>query len=78
MRAKETENNALAELMAIEPENRVFEIVPGMTVEEMQCIFFDKTALIEPPYKVFQLNSKGHRYYYRFDENGQPLSLIHI
>lgn len=72
MRAKETENNALAELMAIEPENRVFEIVPGMTVEEMQCIFFDKTALIEPPYKVFQLNSKGHRYYYRFDENGQP------
>lgn len=72
MRAKETENNALAELMATEPENRAFEIVPGMTVEEMQCIFFDKTALIEPPYKVFQLNSKGHRYYYRFDENGQP------
>lgn len=72
MRAKETENNALAELMATEPENRAFEIVPGMTVEEMQCMFFDKTALIEPPYKVFQLNSKGHRYYYRFDENGQP------
>ena len=72
MRAKETENNALAELMATEPENRAFEIVPGMTVEEMQCMFFDETALIEPPYKVFQLNSKGHRYYYRFDENGQP------
>lgn len=72
MRAKETENNALAALMATEPENRAFEIVPGMTVEEMQCMFFDKTALIEPPYKVFQLNSKGHRYYYRFDENGQP------
>lgn len=72
MRAKETENNALAEPMAIEPENRAFEIVPGMTVEEIQCMFFDKTALIEPPYKVFQLNSKGHRYYYRFDENGQP------
>ena len=72
MRAKETENNALAELMATEPESRAFEIVPGMTVEEMQCMFFDKTALIELPYKVFQLNSKGHRYYYRFDENGQP------
>lgn len=72
MRAKETENNALAALMATEPENRAFEIVPGMTVEETQCMFFDKTALIEPPYKVFQLNSKGHRYYYRFDENGQP------
>lgn len=72
MRAKETENNALAELMATEPENRAFEIVPGMTVEEMQFMFFDKAALIEPPYKVFQLNSKGHRYYYRFDGNGQP------
>lgn len=72
MRAKENQNDALAELMAKEPENRAFEIVPGMTVEEMQCMFFDKTALIEPPYKVFQLNSKGHRYYYRFDENGQP------
>ncbi len=72
MRAKEIENDALAALMATEPENRAFEIVPGMTVEEMQCMFFDKTALIEPPYKVFQLNSKGHRYYYRFDENGQP------
>lgn len=73
MRAKEnTTNDALAELMAKEPENRAFEIVPGMTVEEMQCMFFDRTALIEPPYKVFQLNSKGHRYYYRFDENGQP------
>lgn len=65
-------NDALAELMATEPENRAFEIVPGMTVEQMQCMFFDKTALIEPPYKVWQLNSKGHRYYYRFDENGQP------
>lgn len=72
MRAKETENNALAELMATDSENRAFEIIPGMTVEEMQCMFFDKTALIEPPYKVFQLNSKGHRYYYRFDESGQP------
>ena len=65
-------NDALAELMATEPENRAFEIVPGMTVEQMQCMFFDKTALIEPPYKVWQLNSKGHRYYYRFDENVQP------
>ena len=48
-----------------------FEIVPGMTVEEMVAMFFDG-ALIEPPYKVWQLNSKGHRYYYRFDDNGTP------
>lgn len=48
-----------------------FEIVPGMTVEEMTAMFFDG-ALIEPPYKVWQLNSKGHRYYYKFDDNGTP------
>lgn len=49
----------------------VFEIVPGMTVEEMVAMFFNG-ALIEPPYKVWQLNSKGHRYYYKFDDNGTP------
>lgn len=51
----------------------VTEIMPGMTVEEMTAMYFDKNALIEPPYKVYQLNSKGHRYYYRYDEEGQPI-----
>lgn len=51
----------------------VEEIMPGMTVEEMTAMFFDKNALIEPPYKVYQLNSKGYRYYYRYDESGQPI-----
>jgi len=56
-----------------EPEQlSVFEIVPGMTVEEMKNLFFDRDALIEPPYKVFQLNSKGHRYYYKFNDVGEP------
>ena len=49
-----------------------FEILPGMTVEEMTAMFFDADALIEPPYRVWQLNSAGHRYYYRFDEEGNP------
>lgn len=49
-----------------------FEIVPGMTVEEMKAMFFNSDALIEPPYKIWQLNSKGHRYYYRYDEHGNP------
>jgi len=53
-------------------EQASFEIVPGMTVEEMKNLFFDRDALIEPPYKVFQLNSKGHRYYYKFNEFGEP------
>lgn len=50
----------------------IFEILPGMTVEEMTAMFFDEKTLIEPPYKVWQLNSKGHRYYYRYDDNGNP------
>lgn len=49
-----------------------FEIMPGMTVEEMRSMFFDRDTLVEPAYKVYQLNSGGHRYYYRFDEKGNP------
>jgi hypothetical protein len=48
-----------------------YEIAPGMTVEEMTAIFING-ALIEPPYKVWQLNSKGHRYYYKFGDDGTP------
>ena len=48
------------------------EILPGLSVEEMKAIFFDKNALIEPGYRVYQLNSKGHRYYYKYDEFGEP------
>lgn len=58
----------------VQPEQPtgVFEIIPGMTVEEMTAMFFDEKTLIEPPYKVWQLNSKGHRYYYRYDDAGNP------
>ena len=59
----------------VENENKesgAFELLPGVTVEEMKSVFFDTDALIEPPYKVFQLNSKGHRYYYRFNEDNEP------
>lgn len=48
-----------------------YEIAPGMTAEEMKAMFF-ADALIEPSYKVWQLNSKGHRYYYRFNDDGTP------
>lgn len=60
------------EAMEVEQPVRSFELVPGMTVEEMTAMFFNVDALIEPPYKIWQLNSNGHRYYYRYDENGNP------
>lgn len=49
-----------------------YDIMPGMTVEEMKAMFFDKNALIEPQYPVYQLNTKGYRYYYKYDEHGEP------
>lgn len=69
----EEHQTIIPSLVEVQPEQPtgVFEMVPGMTVEEMTAMFFDG-ALIEPPYKVWQLNSKGHRYYYKFDDNGTP------
>lgn len=44
----------------------------GMSIEEMKALFFDSEALIEPAYKLFQLNSAKGRYYYRYDDDGEP------
>ena len=65
--------NVMSGLQAVETGQPAgtYEIAPGMTVEEMTAIFLNG-ALIEPPYKVWQLNSKGHRYYYKFDDDGTP------
>lgn len=60
---------ALAMMADPEPTK---EIAPGMTVEEIRALYFNADALREPPYRVFQLNTDGHRYYYRFNEAGDP------
>ena len=62
---------ALAALAEPEQE-QAKEIAPGMTVEEIRAVYFNADALKEPAYRVFQLNSDGHRYYYRFNEAGEP------
>jgi len=59
-------------LAAIAEPEKEKEIFPGMTVEEIRSLYFDKTALREPPYRVYQLNGDNHRYYYRFNESGEP------
>lgn len=68
----EEQQTIIPPFVDVQPEQPtgVFEIIPGMTVEEMTAMFFDEKTLIEPPYKVWQLNSKGHRYYYRYDDAG--------
>ena len=40
-----------------------YEIAQGMSVEEMKALFFDADALRDPNYRMYQLNSQGHRYY---------------
>lgn len=71
---RELNDPAIQDLQRPEPgqEPEKIEVAPGMTVEEIKAIFFDSESLREPAYRVFQLNSDGHRYYYRFDENGEP------
>ena len=66
------ENNidpAFAAMAEPEPKK---EVAPGMTVEEIRAVYFNADALKEPAYRVFQLNSDGYRYYYRFNESGDP------
>lgn len=70
MKEKETLNENLGEVS--ENISAALEIFPGMTVEEMKAMFFDDNALIEAPKKVWQLNSKGYRYYFCYDEEGLP------
>ena len=58
---------ALPTVANLQPVGMPTEIAQGVTVEEMTAMYF-ADALREPPYKVYQLNSKGYRYYYRFIE----------
>lgn len=71
MKDTKTIDPALAALAEPEQE-QAKEIAPGMTVEEIRAVYFNADALKEPAYRVYQLNSDGHRYYYRFNEAGEP------
>lgn len=56
----------------MESEKKTKEVVPGMTIEEMTALYFDKNALRESKCRIYQLNSGGCRYYYHYDEKGEP------
>lgn len=60
------------ELAALAEPEQAKEIAPGMTVEEIRAVYFNADALREPAYRLYQLNSEGYRYYYRFNEAGEP------
>lgn len=58
--------------------NGAYEIAQGMTSEQIQAEFFNEDALQEQPETVFRLDSSGHRYYYTFDENGEPRFYVSV
>ncbi len=60
------------EAVEIETVQGAYEIAPDTTVEEMKAMFFDAGALVEPNYEIWQLNSGGNRYYYRYIEDNEP------
>lgn len=62
--------SGFSDLVESEPE-QVKEVFPGMTVEEIRAVFINSDALKEPPYRVFQLNSDGYRYYYSYNDQGE-------
>jgi len=50
----------------------VFEFAPDITSEQMQAYFFDEKALRVPNYRLYQLNTRGVRYYYTLNDHGEP------
>jgi hypothetical protein len=47
--------------------------VADYKAEEVKALYFNKDALVEPPYKLFRLDGKGgDRQYYEFDGKGKP------
>lgn len=55
------------------PKLGVFQIAEGMTSEQMMPVFFNSKALREPSLRLYQLNTRGLRYYYYFDQDGHPV-----
>lgn len=47
------------------------EILPNITSEEMTAMFISN-KLVKQPYSIWQLNSCGHRYYYKYNDFGIP------
>ena len=50
----------------------VYNLAPEVTAEEMQAVFFNENALRVPNFRLYQLNTKGTRYYYILDDMGNP------
>jgi hypothetical protein len=59
----------LAKILAAQSK----ELATGITSEQLSAMFFDATVLKYQPEPLYRLDSSGHRYYYRYGEDGNPL-----
>jgi len=48
------------------------EVAKGITVEKLSPIFFDSSKLKKQPEPIYRMDSANHRYYYRFNKEGEP------
>lgn len=70
MAKKQTkQNKKLSELLL---NSEVKLIADDITSEKMSPMFFDATKLKYQVEPLYRLDSANHRYYYRFDEKGEP------
>lgn len=52
---------------------KIIELMGGLTAEELSSIFFDKEALTVQPEPMFRLSHNGERFYYNYNEDGAPV-----
>lgn len=69
MAKRQKANKKLSELLLT---NNIKEIASGITSEKLSAMFFDATKLTAQPEPLYRLDSNNHRYYYRFDKDGEP------
>lgn len=72
MKNESEQNSAAFDAMMQDAPEGVYELAPGLTSEEMLAVFFNDKALVEAPETIYRLQGSSHRYYYTFDEQGQP------
>ena len=53
-------------------QSNIKEVADGVTIETLSSLFFDATKLKYQPEPIYRLDSSGHRYYYKFDKDGEP------
>jgi hypothetical protein len=66
--SKKQGSKKILDLLFSEPK----EIADGITIEKLSPMFFDVTKLKVQPEPLYRMDMNDHRYYYKFDENGEP------